>query len=240
MGVWGWFAVIVGVTLIGALLYWQLVLAEGAYLGRAVVTRMYDWSARSYDRIKGFDEDDEADRLGYPLAQCLASVPAPRVLDVATGTGRLPLALLQQPGFGGEIIALDDSAAMLAQAKAKLAAWGERVTFLRHDATVLPFPDAAFDAVTCLEALEFLPSPEAALAEMARVLRDGGTLLVTQRVGPDRLYFPGRVASREAFDNQLADLGLTDLRREVWQAYYDLVWGVKPTSPPGRHCEPGL
>ncbi|MFN8482803.1 MAG: class I SAM-dependent methyltransferase [Anaerolineae bacterium] len=229
---WGWVVAAVIVALIGALLYWQLVLAEGAYLGRAVVTLMYDWSARAYDRIKGFDEDDEADRLGFPLVERLASIATPHVLDVATGTGRLPLALLQQPGFGGEIVALDASTAMLAQAEAKLAPWAGRVTLLCHDATRLPFPEAAFDAVTCLEALEFLPSPNAALREMVRVLRPGGTLLITQRVGPDRLYFPGRVPSRATFDQQLADLGLTDIRREIWQAYYDLVWCVKPLAPP--------
>ncbi|MFN8471974.1 MAG: methyltransferase domain-containing protein [Anaerolineae bacterium] len=232
MSLWAWAALVAAVAVIGALLYWQLVLAEGVYLGQRIVTLMYDWSARSYDRIKGFDEDDEADRLGYPLAERLAEIPAARVLDVATGTGRLPLVLLQQTDFSGEIVALDASAGMLAQAQAKLAAWDGRITFLCHDATTIPFPDASFDAVTCLEALEFLASPEAALREMLRVLRPGGTLLITQRVGVDRLYFPGRVPSREAFDRHLADLGLTDLRREVWQAYYDLIWAVKPVSQP--------
>ena len=230
MSLWGWAAVVVGVVLLAALVYWQLVLAEGAYLGRSIVTLMYDWSARSYDRIKGFDEDDEADRLGYPLAERLAAIPHPRVLDVATGTGRLPLALLQQPGFTGDIVALDTSAEMLKQAAAKLAGWPQRVTLLQHDATALPFPAAAFDAVTCLEALEFLPSPYEALREMARVLQPGGCLLITHRVGIDRLYFPGRVARREAFDQALAELGLSDIRREIWQTYYDLIWAVKPAS----------
>ncbi len=230
MSWWGWIIAVVGIALLAALLYWQLVLAEGAYLGRAIVTLMYDWSARSYDRIKGFDEDDEADRLGYPLAERLAGIAHPRILDVATGTGRLPLALFQQPDFSGEIVALDSSAGMLKEAESKLAAWRERVTLLRHDATALPFPDASFNAVTCLEALEFLPLPDAALREMVRVLQPGGTLLITHRVGVDRLYFPGRVAPREAFDDELVSLGLTDIRREVWQTYYDLIWGVKPTS----------
>lgn len=218
------------VALLAALAYWQLVLAEGAYLGRTIVTLMYDWSAHSYDRIKGFDEDDEADRLGYPLVERLVAIPHPRILDVATGTGRLPLALLQQPDFTGEIIALDSSARMLEEAEAKLAAWRERVTLLQHNVTALPFPDASFHAVTCLEALEFLPLPDAALCEMVRVLQPGGCLLITHRVGVDRLYFPGRVASREAFDQQLTELGLSDIRREIWQTYYDLIWAVKPVS----------
>jgi len=80
---WGWDGVSVGVVLLAALVYWQLVLAEGAYLGRSIVTLMYDWSARSYDRIKGFDEDDEADRLGYPLAERLAA-------DIASFAGSAP------------------------------------------------------------------------------------------------------------------------------------------------------
>ena len=50
---------LLGLVLLGLLLYWQLVIAEGAYLGPRIVTLMYDWSARVYERIKQYDAGDE-------------------------------------------------------------------------------------------------------------------------------------------------------------------------------------
>jgi hypothetical protein len=104
-----WLALVfglLGLVLVGLLLYWQLIIAEGAYLGSRVVTLMYDWSARIYERIKQYDAGDEQWFLGLPLARALALIPAPLVLDVATGTGRLPRAVLRQPAFDGRIIGL--------------------------------------------------------------------------------------------------------------------------------------
>lgn len=222
-----WIIGAVIIILLAALVYWQVILAEGVYLGRRVVIALYDLGAASYDRVKGFDPDDETDYLGRPLADRLSEWPDALVLDVATGTGRLPLALLAQPHFTGAVIALDASRRMLDQAAQKLAGGLDRVTLLHHDAAPLPFPDAHFHAVTCLEALEFLPDPHAALREMVRVLRPGGVLFLSNRVGLDRLFFPGRSAGRHAFEQRLAALGLIDIRTEVWQTYYDLVWAVK-------------
>lgn len=221
----------VAVALLVALIYWQIVLAEGVYLGRRVVVWLYDRSAAEYDRIKDFDAADDAHFLGRPLAESLAGRPTVRVLDVATGTGRLPLTLLAQPDFTGHIVALDASPQMLARAEAKLAPYAGRVTFLRHDATPLPFPAAGFDAVTCIEALEFLPDPDAAVREMVRVLRPGGILVMSVRIGIDRLYFPGRAPSVRTCTTRLAAHGLTDIQAQPWQTYYSLVWAVKPAPP---------
>lgn len=216
-----------GLALLVALLYWQFILTEGVYLGRRVVVWLYDVGAQTYDRVKSYDPDDEAYYLGEPLAKRLAAQPQARVLDVATGTGRLPLALLQQTQFEGVVVGLDASKRMLEQASAKLADYWERVALIHHDATRLPFPDDYFDAVTCLEALEFLPDPAASLAEIVRVLKPGAPLLITNRVGVDRLFFPRRTTSTAAFIRRLTDLGLTDIQRQTWMTYYDLVWALK-------------
>ena len=216
-----------GLALLAALLYWQFILTEGVYLGRRVVVWLYDLGAKTYDGVKGYDADDEAYYLGEPLAGRLAGQPQARVLDVATGTGRLPLALFQQPQFEGVVVGLDASKGMLEQASAKLADYWARVALVHHDATRLPFPDDYFDAVTCLEALEFLPDPAVSLAEMVRVLKPGAPLLITNRVGTDRLFFPGRTTSTAAFARRLADLGLTEVERQPWMTYYDLVWAAK-------------
>lgn len=229
--VWG----IVGVILLIGVLYWQLILAEGAYLGRRAVALLYNWSAHVYDRIKAFDPGYEQWFLGLPLSRALALCPDPLVLDVATGTARLARTLFAQPGYRGRLIGLDYSRKMLQEARHQTQMWSGRITLLWQDASQLPFPDDTFDAVTCLEALEFMPDPEGVLQEMARVLRPGGVFLITNRIGNDARWLPGRTQDAETFEKQLAQLPLEMLRTQAWQEDYDLVWGVKPgfSAPPG-------
>jgi SAM-dependent methyltransferase len=207
--------------------YWQLVIAEGTYLGTRVVTLLYDLAAHRYDRLKSFDAADESCFLGRPLAQALRGWHQPRILDVATGTGRLPRTLLCQPDFDGGVWGLDLSAKMLRVARQNLAPHPERVQLLLACATPLPFADEQFEAVTCLEALEFFANATAALDEMLRVLRPGGWLLITNRVGWEAHMMPGRTWSRAELISILRGRPLTDISVRPWQTYYDLVWARK-------------
>jgi ubiquinone/menaquinone biosynthesis C-methylase UbiE len=209
------------------LLYWELVIAEGAHLGPWVVVWLYNLVATRYDRIKQFDLQVEADLLGLPAAAALAGVNAPRVLDVACGTGRVARALLRQPAFDGRVVNLDLAARMLAVSRQACAAWPDRVDWLRAPASALPFAACTFDAVACLEALEFLPDARAALAECARVLRPGGLLLTTNRVGLEAWLLPGKTYSRPAFERLLGQLPLGGLVVQPWQVEYDLAWAWK-------------
>ena len=215
------------VLLVAALLYWELVIAEGAHLGPRVVVRLYDLIAHRYERIKNFDPRVEADTLGWPVAEALAGFNAPRVLDVACGTGRLARALLPQLAFDGTLINLDLSARMLRHGRPQCAAWPDRTTWLRAPAHRLPFAADGFEAVACLEALEFLPSARAALAECVRVLRPGGLLLVTNRIGRDAHLMPGKTFSRAAFERLLAEFPLVNTTVQPWQVEYDLAWAWK-------------
>ena len=209
------------------LVYWELIIAEGAHLGPRVVVWLYDAVASRYERLKKFQPEWEAETIGWPLAVALAQVNALRVLDVAAGTGRVARALLRQIAFDGAISNIDLSAEMLMHGQRACAAWPERVAWARGPAHQLPFADNTFDAVTCLEALEFLPSTCAALAECVRVLKPGGMLLVTNRVGwPAWLMF-GKTFSRAAFGRVLARFPLEDVRPQRWQVEYDLVWAKK-------------
>jgi ubiquinone/menaquinone biosynthesis C-methylase UbiE len=217
------------VLILGALLYWQLVVAEGAYLGRRIVILLYDWFAPRYDRVKGFQPQLDAYMLSAPILKHALrhEIARPEVLDVATGTGRLPQALLAARNFKGHITALDLSAHMLAQAQAKLAHQSERITWLRHDAQQLPFPAQSFDVVTCLESLEFFPRPLEAVREMVRVLRPGGLLLISNRIGPDAWKLPGRATSSPALAATLTQLGLHEVQVETWLVDYDLLRAIK-------------
>jgi ubiquinone/menaquinone biosynthesis C-methylase UbiE len=207
-----------------ALAYWQLVIAEGAHLGPRVVAALYDLVAGRYERIKKFDPAVEAETLGWPLAAALAAAEAPRVLDVACGTSRVARALLCQPAFDGSVVNVDLAPRMLRAGRPLCAAWPGRVAWARAPAEALPFPAASFDAVTCLEALEFVPDAGAALAECARVLRPGGLLLVTNRVGRDAWLLPGKTRSTPALAAALARLPLERITPQKWQVEYDLVW----------------
>ncbi|MGC9356499.1 MAG: methyltransferase domain-containing protein [Anaerolineae bacterium] len=223
-----WIWVGLGLLVLGAVLYWQLIVAEGAYLGRHVVAWLYDISAHLYDRIKQYDSGYEQWFLGQPLSRALAIVPNPLILDVATGTARLARTLFKQPGFQGRMVGLDYSQKMLREAVRKTEPWSERLTFIWQEAGTLPFPDESFEAVACLEALEFFPHPPEALKEMIRVLRPGGILLITNRISKDaRLLLPGRIYQPDAFENMLKDLDLEMVRTQTWQEDYDLIWARK-------------
>jgi SAM-dependent methyltransferase len=225
--------ILVGLVLLGLILYWQLIIAEGTYLGPRIVALMYNWSARIYERIKRFSPSEEQWFLGLPLARSLELVPAPLVLDVATGTGRLPRALLRQPPFEGRVIGLDLSRRMLREAVRRTAQFGDRLTFIWQDASQLPFEDDTFDAVTCIEAMEFVPDPHQVLEELVRVLRPGGVLLVTNRVGPDAQFLPGRAFPPNRFEEMLGELPLEQVKTKSWQVDYNLIWGVKTGAPHG-------
>ena len=115
------------------------------------------------------------------------------VLDVATGTGDLAIAL--RDAGAGSVVGLDFSAPMLAAAARKDAPAGDGpVAWVEGDAMALPFPEDSFDAVTVAFGLRNMPSYPGALLEMARVLRPGGTLVVLETT---QLSVP---ALRTAFD----------------------------------------
>jgi ubiquinone/menaquinone biosynthesis C-methylase UbiE len=215
-------------VVVGALAYWELVVAEGVHLGPRIVTLLYDLVARRYNSIKQFTPPYEEWFLGEPLAQALKAGEPSLVLDVATGTGRLPTTLLKQAGFRGRVIGLDSSRAMLAQAARDTHSIADRLTLIWHSVQRLPFDDGVFDAVTCLEALEFFPDTRKALKEMQRVLRPGGLLLATNRVGLWAKFLPGHTQNRSAFEAMLAVMGMVDIRTQTWQVEYDLVWAIKP------------
>ena len=155
-----------------ALGWWLLIETEGVYLGRRVVVWLYDLYAGRYDGIKQFSKQYDHQYLAQPIMEQIAPLQTPLILDVATGTGRLPLALLRHRQFHGRVIGADLSRKMLARAAAKID--DPRVTLIWTPAEHLPFPDDTFDVVTCLEAVEFMIHREAVLRELVRVLRPDG------------------------------------------------------------------
>jgi demethylmenaquinone methyltransferase / 2-methoxy-6-polyprenyl-1,4-benzoquinol methylase len=98
-----------------------------------------------------------------------------RVLDVATGTGMVAAELLRRCECS--VVGIDQSAAMLARARARFAAAQDsRVELIEGEAESLPFADASFDVVTVTYLLRYVDDPAATLRELARVVRPGGTI----------------------------------------------------------------
>ena len=103
-----------------------------------------------------------------------------RVLDIAGGTGDLALAFAKKVGPTGQVVHTDINEAMLRTGRDRLLDAGVAVPTLVCDAEKLPFADGHFDAVSVAFGLRNMTHKDAALAEMNRVLKPGGKLLVLE------------------------------------------------------------
>jgi demethylmenaquinone methyltransferase / 2-methoxy-6-polyprenyl-1,4-benzoquinol methylase len=147
-----------------------------------------------FDRIAGvYDVLNTAMTAGLhrrwrERAADLARVgPGSRVLDVATGTGDLAIELARRVGEGGEVVGSDFSEGMLARARTKAAATagtGGTVRFEWGDALELPYETGSFDAVTVGFGARNFSDLARGLAEMARVVRPGGRVVVLEITTP--------------------------------------------------------
>jgi SAM-dependent methyltransferase len=118
-------------------------------------------------------------REGYEL---LGLEPGMRVLDVGCGAGEVCVELAARVGPEGGVAGIDLSEAMIDAARRASAAVGCAIDWRVASAYELPFADQSFDAVRAERVLQHLEHPERALAEMRRVTRAGGRILV---VDPD-------------------------------------------------------
>ncbi|MEU9832067.1 methyltransferase domain-containing protein [Streptosporangium sp. NPDC048047] len=136
--------------------------------------RYWDRQADSYDRRMAFAER----RFFGDTRRWLCGQAAGDVLEVAAGTG------LNLPHYppGIRLTGVEWSDAMLVIARRRARALGLVADLRQGDARALEFPDARFDTVVCTFSLCAIPDEETALAEMARVLRSGGLLLLADHV----------------------------------------------------------
>jgi demethylmenaquinone methyltransferase/2-methoxy-6-polyprenyl-1,4-benzoquinol methylase len=106
--------------------------------------------------------------------------PGMRVLDIAGGTGDLAVRFARQVGPSGQVLLTDINGSMLREGRNRLLDEGVLIPIVQCDAEALPFRDEHFDVVTVAFGLRNMTHKDRALAEMRRVLRPGGRLLVLE------------------------------------------------------------
>jgi len=112
--------------------------------------------------------------------QVAAVRPGDRVLDVAGGTADLSLAFARRVGPEGQVWLTDINHAMLSRGRDRVTDHGHPLPVAQCDAEKLPFPTDYFDCLTVAFGLRNMTHKDAALAEMRRVLKPGGRLLVLE------------------------------------------------------------
>ena len=117
-------------------------------------------------------------RLRATTAELLRPRLGDRLLDAGCGTGDVVRALAGLVGAHGTVVGIEPSATMLDEARRRTGESSHNVEFRSGDIARLDFDDATFDGVTCERVFQHLDTPDAALAELVRVIRPGGRIVV--------------------------------------------------------------
>jgi ubiquinone/menaquinone biosynthesis C-methylase UbiE len=139
---------------------------------------MADRFARTAERVAA-RQDARAAQLAAEVGEFAQPSGDERALDVGTGAGALALALAP---LVREVVGLDPVPELLALARARAVS---NTDFVEGDGTALAFPDGAFDLAGTHRTLHHVARPDLVLAEMVRVTRPGGHVLVVDQLAPD-------------------------------------------------------
>ncbi len=153
---------------------------------------LFEGLPKRYDQLSAALSFWQDPRWRRALVDAVAPVAGERVLDVATGTGMVAAELRRRADC--RVVGVDQSAEMLAGAKARFAGEGNSVELVQGQAEQLPFADASFDAVTFTYLLRYVDDPAATVGELARVVRPGGRVASLEFGVPP--WLPARAAWR--------------------------------------------
>jgi len=147
---------------------------------------MFDRIAPIYDLMNGLMTAGLDRRWRQRAARAAGLQPGMSVVDVACGSGALTREVAAAVGPNGSVLGIDVSAAMLRRARTRRPRAGSAVPrYASGDATDLPLADASTDAATIAFGLRNVPDYQRCLAEMARVTRPGGRVVVLEIATPE-------------------------------------------------------
>jgi demethylmenaquinone methyltransferase / 2-methoxy-6-polyprenyl-1,4-benzoquinol methylase len=148
----------------------------------AAIAGMFDAIAGRYDVLNTVLSGGLDRYWRFRAIRSLALTGRERLLDVCTGTADVALAGARAAKGAARVVGVDFAAAMLGHGRTKVTAHGldARVQLVRGDAMRLPVADAAVDAVTIAFGIRNVERPDAAGAELLRVLRPGGRLAILE------------------------------------------------------------
>lgn len=182
-------------------------------------------SAGQWDRLR---DELFGDRVDLTALAALADADSVAG-DLGCGTGQMSAALAP---FVGRVIAVDASAAMLQAAKRRLSAF-DNVDLRRGELEALPIDDGELDVATLMLVLHHVPEPERALAEVARVLKPGGRVIIGDMLPHDR----------EGYRQQMGHVWLGFSDEHVGRILTDAGFGrirIVALAPDTRARGPGL
>ncbi|GAA3053919.1 class I SAM-dependent methyltransferase [Pseudonocardia yunnanensis] len=136
--------------------------------------------------------------------EALAVGPGQRALEVGSGTGSSVQRLAAAVGPDGEAIGLDVNTGLLAVAEGRARSAGSAARFVHGDVYAAPFADGSVDAVLCERVFQFLDRPERAVAEIARVLRPGGRVVLIDSDWSSATLYPGDLEVLRTVESMLA------------------------------------
>jgi SAM-dependent methyltransferase len=171
-------------------------------------------AAEQYAEPWRFDPADRKFERVWRLVQ--ERLPCDAFLDAGCGDGRHLAALARSAYRPARVAGVDVSERILETARAAAAPLEPEL--VRAELEALPFEDGAFDLVLCTQVIEHLTDPDSGLRELARVLRSGGTLILTTdnaRNLVTRALYLGRLRKHDAFDFPHRDFDVHDLRARV-------------------------
>lgn len=151
------------------------------------VRDMFDRIAPRYDLLNRAMTAGLDGRWRRAAAAAADLAAGDRALDCCTGTGDLALELAARVAASGRVVGLDFAEEMLTRARAKATARGAEVEFVAGDALALPFGDGEFDAATVAFGIRNVSDLDVGIAEMARVVRPGGRVVILEITTPQRL-----------------------------------------------------
>jgi demethylmenaquinone methyltransferase/2-methoxy-6-polyprenyl-1,4-benzoquinol methylase len=161
--------------------------SERAGATEAQVKSMFDRIAGRYDLMNSVMSAGLHHRWRKRAADLARLAPGQSALDVCCGTGDLALELKRRVGERGSVVGVDFSQPMLELARAKVRRLGVEIDYQEGNALSLDFDDSSFDATTVGFGVRNVVDLQGAIAEMVRVTRQGGRVVILEITTPTRL-----------------------------------------------------